>query len=259
MTGDARAMTGDVGALTTAGRRARLLPRGVASRELAIVLSRPRALAIKAGLPLVLALVLVAGHAPTFWAGMLLTVLVAMVGAVGTAVTVSRARDSGFLTRLAATPGSRQRLLAGWVLAAAAVDVVQLLPVAIAATVTGVATLPSFATELVAVAGALVVTNVLGCVITLAAASAAEVLLDVVVVLAPLLYLGGLFTGVPAGGWRAIAAAADPFSHLHSAFIGALGGAATYPAAVDAVAMVVAAVVALAVLAVVSRRVLERD
>ncbi len=246
-------------AVRAAPRRTTLMPRTVAARELAIVLSRPRALVIKAGLPLALAIVLVAGHAPTFWAGMLLTVLVAMVGAVGTAVSVSRAREAGFLTRLAATPGSRARLLTGWVLAAAAVDVVQLLPVAIAALVTGGGGATEFLVLLAALAASLVVTNVLGCVITLAAASAAEVLLDVVVVLAPLLYLGGLFTGVPADGWRAIAAALDPFSHLHSAFIGMLGGTATYPYAVDVAAALAAAVVAVAVLAALSRRILERD
>jgi ABC-type multidrug transport system permease subunit len=248
----------NVGVLPGATRRARLMPRTVASRELAIVLSRPRAMAIKAGLPLLLALVLVAGHAPTFWGGMLLTVLVAMVGAVGTAVSVSRARDDGFLTRLAATPGSRARLLAGWVLAAAAVDLVQLLPVALAAALAGAGTPASFGVLLVALAAALVVTNVLGCVITLAAANAAEVLLDVVVVLAPLLYLGGLFTGVPADGWRAAVAAADPFSHLHSAFIGVLGGSATYDSVVDVTALVAGAAVALTALLMVSRRVLER-
>jgi len=97
------------------------------------------------------------------------------------------------------------------------------------------------------------------CVITLAAASAAEVLLDVAVVLAPLLYLGGLFTGVPADGWRAVAAASDPFSHLHSAFIGVLGGSATYANTIDVVAALVAAVVAVTVLACLSRRLLERD
>ncbi|MDQ6848212.1 MAG: hypothetical protein M3019_11645, partial [Candidatus Dormibacteraeota bacterium] len=130
-------MIGDAGTLPVSAHRARLMPRSVAGRELAIVLSRPRAMAIKAGLPLALAVLLVAGHAPTFWAGMLLTVLVAMVGAVGTAVSVSRAREAGFLTRLAATPGSRPRVLTGWVLAAAAVDLVQLLPVAVAALLTG--------------------------------------------------------------------------------------------------------------------------
>lgn len=251
-------MTVEVGAIRVAPRRARLMPRSLATRELAVVLSRPRALAIKAGLPLALAIVLVAGHAPTFWAGMLLTVLVAMVGAVGTAVSVSRAREAGFLTRLAATPGSRARLLTGWVFSAAAVDTVQLLPVAIAALATGGGGTTELAVLLTALAATLVVTNVLGCAITLAAASAAEVLLDVVVVLAPLLYLGGLFTGVPAVGWRAIAAAIDPFSHLHSAFIGMLGGTPTYPAGVDAGAALAAAAVALALLAALSRRILER-
>jgi ABC-2 type transporter len=251
-------MIGDAGALHVAPRRGRLLPRSLAARELAIVLGRPRALVIKAGLPLALAVVLVAGHAPTFWAAMLLTVLVAMVGAVGTAVTVSRAREAGFLTRLSATPGSRPRLIAGWVLAAAAVDLVQLLPVAIAALVVGGAGPAELGVLVVALAGTLVVTNVLGCLVTLAAAGAAEVLLDVVVVLAPLLYLGGLFTGIPADGWRSVAGAADPFAHLHSAFIGLLGGTATYSPAADLGAVLAAAAAALAVLALASWRILER-
>jgi ABC-2 type transport system permease protein len=250
---------GDAGTLRATQRRSRPMPRSLAGRELAITLSRPRALAIKAGLPLALAVALVTGHAPTFWAGMLLTVLVAMIGAVGTAVTVSRARETGFLTRLAATPGSRPRLLIGWVAAAAAVDLLQLLPVIVVAWLTGGGGVPELAVLVVAVAAALVVTNVLGCAITLAAASAAEVLLDVVVLLAPLLYLGGLFSGVPAGGWREVAAMLDPFSHLHSAFIGALGGTSTYAGAVDVIAVATAALVSVAVLAGLSRRVLERD
>ncbi len=252
-------MIGDAGTLPVSAHRARLMPRSVAARELAIVLSRPRAMAIKAGLPLALAILLVAGHAPTFWSAMLLTVLVGMVGAVGTAVSVSRAREAGFLTRLAATPGSRARVLTGWVLAAAAVDLVQLLPVAVAALVAGGGGPTEFAVLLVALAATLVVTNVLGCVVTLAAASAAEVLLDVVLLLAPLLYLGGLFTGVPADGWRAGAAGLDPFSHLHSAFISTLGGTHTYAAGLDIAAPLAAAVVAVGLLAALSRPILERD
>lgn len=252
-------MIGEAAPLGLPRRRLRLMPRSVAGRELVIVLSRPRALAIKAGLPLVLSVVLVAGHAPTFWAGMLLTVLVAMVGAVGTAVSVSRAREAGFLTRLAATPGSRPRILGGWVLAGAAVDLAQLVPVAIAASIAGGAGPATLGTLLVALAATLLVTNALGCMVTLAAAGAAEVLLDVVVLLAPLLYLGGLFTGVPAGGWRSIAALLVPFSHLHSAFIAALGGSPTYSPAVDCVAAALAALVAVAGLLALSHRILERD
>ncbi|MFN2452368.1 MAG: hypothetical protein ABR541_08445, partial [Candidatus Dormibacteria bacterium] len=52
-----------------------------------------------------------------------------------------------------------------------------------------------------------------------------EVLLDTAVLLAPLLFLAGLFTGVPATGWRHLAAAVDPFSGLHRALTGAYGGA----------------------------------
>ncbi len=251
-------MTSDAAALATTARRARLMPRTVAGRELAVVLSRPRALAIKAGLPLALAIILVAAHAPTFWAGMLLTVLVAMVGAVGTAVTVSRAGETGFLTRMSATPGPRHRLVVGWVLAAAAVDLAQMLPVVVAVLVAGGGGAGDLAVLVAVLAATLVVTNVLGCLVTLAAANAAEVLLDVVVVLAPLLYLGGLFTGVPADGWRAAAGAADPFAHLHSAFVGSLGGTATYGQATDVVAAAGAALAAVAVLALASRRVLER-
>lgn len=238
--------------------RPRLLPRGMAARELAVVLARPRALAIRLGMPLALAVVLLAGHAPTFWAAMLLTVMVAMVGAVGTAVTVSRARDAGLLTRLSATPRSRPRLVGEWVLAAAGVDLLQLLPVALAASITG-GDAASLAILVVVLAATLVVTNTLGCLVTLLAASAAEVLLDVVVVLAPLLYLGGLFTGVPAQGWRSAIAAVDPFSHLHSAFIRALGGASDYAATVDALAAAAAAATALLVLGVMAARVLERE
>lgn len=246
---------------TGAGRslRAPRLPRTIVGRELTVTLARPRALAIKVGLPLLLAVVLLAGHAPTFWAGMLLTVLSAMIGAVGTAVTMSRARDTQFMTRLAATPGSRPRLVLGWVLAAAAVDAVQLLPVVVAACIAGSASPVDIGRLAVVLVATLVVTNALGCLLTLGAAGAAEVLLDVVVILAPLLYLGGLFTGVPADGWRSVAALLDPFSHLHAAYIAALGGSPTYDALTDTIAAVAAAAVAVAALALLSRRVLERE
>ncbi|MHB8719684.1 MAG: ABC transporter permease [Candidatus Dormibacteria bacterium] len=238
---------------------ARRLPRTIVARELAVTVARPRALAIKVALPLLLAVALLAGHAPTFWAGMLLTVITVMIGAVGTAVSMSRARETGFMTRLAATPGSRARLVLGWVLAAAAVDAVQLLPVVAAAAIAGGAS-PADVVRLLLVVGAtLVVTNTLGCLLTLGAAGAAEVLLDAVVVLAPLLYLGGLFTGVPADGWRSVAGLLDPFSHLHAAYIAVLGGTPSYGAVTDVVASVLAALLGCGVLALASRRVLERE
>ena len=81
----------------------RAMPGSLFARELLVTASRPRALVLKVAIPLVLTLPLLAGHAPTFWAGMLLTALTAMTGTVGAAISVARARESGLLA------GSRSR------------------------------------------------------------------------------------------------------------------------------------------------------
>ncbi|MGC1183829.1 MAG: hypothetical protein WBA31_01580, partial [Candidatus Dormiibacterota bacterium] len=87
--------------------------------ELRGTLARRRALIIKLAFPLVLVIPLVTTGAPPFFAGMLLTVLIAMVGTVGTGVTITRARGSGWLDRLAVLPLPAWRVglelfFAGW-------------------------------------------------------------------------------------------------------------------------------------------------
>ena len=226
----------------------RLLPGTPWGREWLVTLAHPRALAMRVAVPLALAVPLVAGGAPTFWAAMLLTVLVAMVGAVGSAMTLARARASGHLVRLAVAPGPPWRPVGEWVLASAAVDAVQLLP-ALAVTVAGGGAGPAAIAALALTVGStLLAANVLGCALALLAGGAAEVLLDVAVVLAPLLFLGGLFTGVPRQGWRLVAARLDPFSHLHSSLIAALGGERTFSSAEDAAAALGWAALALVLL-----------
>jgi hypothetical protein len=203
--------------------RHRVLPGSMWSREWLVTLGRPRALALRVAVPLALAVPLVAGGAPTFWAAMLLTVLCAMVGAVGSGMTLARARGSGLLARLAATPRAPERTVTGWLGASTAVDAVQLLPALAVVAIAG--DVPHWWPGLaVAAVATLLVANVLGCALAIAADGPAEVLLDVAVVLAPLLYLAGLFTGVPRDGWRGAVATADPFSHLQAALVGALGG-----------------------------------
>ena len=222
-----------------------LMPGTPWGREWLVTLAHPRALAMRVAVPLLLAVPLVTGGAPTFWAAMLLTVLVAMVGAVGSGMTLARARTSGHIARLAVTPGPAWRATGAWVLAAAAVDAVQLLPALVVVAAGGGAGPAALAALLLCVAATLLVANVLGCALALLAGGAAEVLLDVAVVLAPLLFLGGLFTGVPRQGWRFVVARLDPFSHLHSSLIGALGGDRTFAAVEDAAAALVWAGVAL--------------
>jgi len=213
------------------------LPAGLAGREWLVSLARPRSLAIRVAMPLVLGVPLVAGGAPTFWAAMLLTVLVAMVGAVGSGVGLARARASGLLARLAMVPRPAAHVVGGWVLAGASVDAAQLSPLLVVVAAGGHAGATGVAALALAVAAVLLVANALGCLLARLAGGPGEVLLDVVVVLAPLLFLGGLFTGVPATGWRHAAALVDPFTYLHAAFIAALGGdAEAGPAAICAAA-----------------------
>ena len=207
------------------------LPAGMLGREWLVTLARPRTFLIRLVMPLVLAVPLLTGRAPTFWAGMLLTVLVAMIGAVGSGVGLARARGCGLLTRLAMVPRPAHRLVAGWVLAGTSVDVVQLLPVLAAVLVAGAPGPGVAAALLLSAVSTLIVANTLGFVLARLAGGPGEVLLDVAVVLAPLLFLGGLFTGVPATGWRHVVALLDPFTYLHAAFVGALGGDASQGAA----------------------------
>ena len=200
------------------------LVAGTAGRELLVTLSRPRATTMRVLVPLLLAVPLSAGGAPTFWAAMLLTVLVAMVGAVGCGMTLARARACGFVDRLSVVPGHPWRIVGCWVSAGALVDALQLLPALLVVVVAGGATATAVLALLCSTVAALLVANVIGCTLALVAGGAAEVLLDVAVVLAPLLFLGGLFTGVPRSGWRWVVACIDPFAHLQAAFIATLGG-----------------------------------
>ncbi len=206
----------------------RMMPGSLFARELLVTASRPRALALKVAIPLVLTLPLLAGHAPTFWSGMLFTVLTAMTGAVGAAMSVARARESGLLARLAITPRSPGGAMLRWVAASSIVDAVQLTPVLVAIFVLAPVTAPAALALVLIELAVLFVANVLGSVVAAAGGGAGEVLIDVLVLLAPLMFFGGLFTGVPRDGWRWIAAQVDPFSYLDSAFIRALGGVATF-------------------------------
>ncbi|MGO8687734.1 MAG: ABC transporter permease [Candidatus Dormibacteria bacterium] len=237
---------------------ARLLPRGTLGRELLVVAARRRALVLKVGIPLVLALPLIVGGAPTFWAGMLLTVLVAMLGAVGTAVNLARARQSGLLVRLALVPRPGWRVVGGVVGAGALVDLLQLLPVIVLVAVAGSATPLQWAGLALAVLAGLLTGSLLGCLVACLAGGVGEVLLDVSVLLAPLLFFGGLFTGVSRLGWGWTVALLDPFGELGSAFIGALGGTPAFSPATVLLVSGGAIVVALGAVGLLSRPLLER-
>ena len=193
-------------------------PGGLWWLELRATLRRRRALAIKLVFPLVLAVPLALTGAPQFFAAMLLTVLIAMVGTVGTGVSLTRARGSGWLDRLAVLPMGRWRVglelfLAGWV--------VDCLQATLLVLVLGAAQRPDpltlFSTWLLSLA-TLAFSGALGLAVATLTDNPGEAMLLLAVVLAPMLFLSGLFTGVPAAGPRYWIAQLLPFSYLQNAF-----------------------------------------
>ncbi len=227
--------------------------------ELRGTLARRRALIIKLAFPLVLVIPLVTTGAPQFFDAMLLTVLIAMVGTVGTGVTITRARGSGWLDRLAVLPLPAWRVglelfYAGWLM-----DCVQATLVMV---VIAIADRPDpltlLATWLIALA-TLAFSGAIGLAIAALTDHPGEAMLYLAVVLAPLLFLAGLFTGVPATGPRYWVAQILPFTYLGEAFQLVLGGNPPYG---DPTAFVIAAaaflVVAVAAAATIGRAVLAR-
>ncbi|MGC1193568.1 MAG: ABC transporter permease [Candidatus Dormiibacterota bacterium] len=212
--------------------------------ELRGTLARRRALVIKLAFPLVLVIPLVATGAPPFFAGMLLTVLIAMVGTVGTGVTITRARGSGWLDRLAVLPLPAWRVglevfFAGWLVDALQATLV-LLVIAIAER-PDPATLGT--TWLLALA-ALAFSGAIGLGIAALTDHPGEAMLYLAVVLAPLLFLSGLFTGVPAEGIRYWVAQLLPFSYLDEGFQLLVGGNPPYG---EPLSFLIAALVFLAI------------
>ncbi len=236
------------------------LPRRLVGLELLATLARRRALAIKLIFPLVLVVPLVATSAPPFFAAMLLTVLVTLIGAVGTGVTVVRARGGGWLARLAVLPISPARVGLDLWLASFAVDAVQ------GSIVTALILAWRQPDPMVGltcwalVLAVLAIANALGLALAALTDHPGETMLGLAVLLAPLLFLAGIFTGVPASGPRAWIAVVLPFTYLDEVFQLVLGGSPPQGGPTSfALAAAVTVVVAVAAAAALGRAVLRRE
>jgi hypothetical protein len=227
--------------------------------ELGGTLARRRALGIKLAFPLVLVIPLVTTGAPPFFAGMLLTVLIAMVGTVGTGVTITRARGSGWLDRLAVLPLPAWRVglelfFAGWL-----VDALQ---ATLVLAVIAVAERPdpaTLATTWLLALAALAFSGAIGLGIAALTDHPGEAMLYLAVVLAPLLFLSGLFTGVPAEGIRYSVAQLLPFTYLDEGLQLLLGGNPPYGSPLSfLIAAVIFLAVSLAATAALGRAILAR-
>ncbi|MGH7611471.1 MAG: ABC transporter permease [Candidatus Dormibacteria bacterium] len=215
------------------------LPHHLWQLELLADLARRRALALKLAFPLVLAIPLCTAGAPSFFAAMLLTILIAMVGTVGTGVAITRARGGGWLDRLAVLPLPAWRValeifFAGWL-----VDCVQATLVLGVVAVSQRPDPATLVTTWVLALATLAFSGAIGLAVAALTDHPGEAMLYLAVVLAPLLFLSGLFTGVPAEGWRYWVAQFLPFSYLQEGFELLLGGNPPYG---DPLAFLLAAV-----------------
>jgi ABC-2 type transport system permease protein len=199
-----------------------LNPRGILGRELAELTSRRLALAVKLAYPLVVGVPLILSAAPAFYAAMALTMLVALLGGLGSAAVLARERASGLQLRYRLLPEPAPSQVMKRVAAGAIIDLLQVVPLLGLIALRHpdrVAWLPSV---LITLVGTLLAVDALGALASSLADSPGEVMLYVLIPLLPSFYLSGLF--IPMSGLLAGIALLLPFSHLHAALLGALGG-----------------------------------
>ena len=239
------------------GRLGRIEVNSLFTREMVLTLRSGRALAIKMVAPLLLALPLVLGGAPSFWAATLLSVLVAMIGCVGTAIGFAHARESNLLSRLALTPKSAARHLLSWISATVIIDLLQLAPVMLLITIAYQDAVPIAVSLFLATLAGLIVAATVGTIVSLATASIGDILIDAIVLLAPILYFAGLFTGIPRSGWQAVVSKLDPFTYTHDALVRSLHGLPLIPLPAALAAPLLAIIICAALLSILARRVLR--
>ncbi len=205
----------------------RLLADTIWQRELVEFVQRRRALAVKLTFPLLVGLPLLYSQAPPFYAAMALTMLVAIIGALGAAAVLTRERSAGITLRFRLLPVRPGPLLVERLAATAFIDFVQVLPVLALIAVRHPDRVRWWPTLLLATAAVLLTGNVLGAGASTLSRSPGEVMLYVFIPLLPALFLSSVF--VPLSPPLASLSPALPFFYLHEALLGALGGQAALP------------------------------
>lgn len=192
-------------------------------RELVEFAERRRALAIKLGFPLLLATPLVLMGAPVIFAAMALTMLVAIMGPLGAGAVLTRERQSGLTLRYRTLPVTPGRLLIERLGTNASIDFMQLTPVLLLIALRHPSNFAWWPALIFATVAVLLIGNLLGAAASTLSDSPGEVMLYVIIPLLPVLFLSGIFTTLTQPALLVISRLL-PFSYLHEALLGALGG-----------------------------------
>ena len=234
-----------------------VLPASIAQREFLEFSQRRRALLVKLAFPLVVGLPLLTSTAPPFYAAMALTMLVTVMGALGTGAVFSRDRAVGMQARYRLLPRHHGVLLLERLTASAAIDLAQLTPVLLLVAIRHPAAAPWWPPVLLAIAGTVLCANVIGALASTFTTAPGEVMLYVLLPLLPAFYLAGVFAPVTSAVQRVVSVIL-PMTYLHDGLLGALQGSPRLSiGAVAAGGAVTLAASALATLAA-GRRVLEK-
>jgi ABC-type multidrug transport system permease subunit len=191
-------------------------------RELVEFAQRRRALVIKLFFPLLIGVPLVFA-APPVYAAISLTMLVAIIGTLGSAAVLTRERQSGLTLRYRTLPVTPGRLLIERLATSALIDLLQLTPILLLIAVRHPSQFAWWAPLLVSTAAVLLLGNLMGAVASTLSDSPGEVMLYVFIPLLPLLYLSGVFTPL-SQPFLLVISRLLPFSYLHESMLGALGG-----------------------------------
>ena len=233
-----------------------VLPATILGREFLEFGQRRRALVIKMAFPLVVGLPLLTSSAPPFYAGMALTMLMTIIGALGTGAVLSRERAVGLQARYRLLPRRPGRLLLERMAASTAIDLVQLVPILGLLAVRHPGAAAWWPALLLAVVGTVLCANVLGALASTFTTAPGEVMLYVLLPLLPAFYLAGVFAPVTTPVQHA-ASIFLPMTYLHDGLLGALQGSPRLSAASVATGGALTLLVGVAASLASARRVLE--
>jgi hypothetical protein len=160
--------------------------------------------------------------APPIYAATTLTMLIAIIGALGAGAVLSRERLSGLSLRYRTLPVTPGRLLIERLSTGAAIDLLQVTPVLLLIALRHPSAFAWWPALLLSTAAVLLIGNLMGAVASTLSDSPGEVMLYVFIVLLPLLYLSGVFTPFTQPALLVVSRLL-PLSYLHESLLGALG------------------------------------
>ncbi|MFI5279708.1 MAG: ABC transporter permease [Gemmatimonadales bacterium] len=184
---------------------------------------RQRVLALSAGVPLLLVLVVALGGAPAPHAALVYSVLFTFFGTFGAAIPWARDAERGLLHRLVLAGLPMPTIALQRLAASALLDLLELVPSLFVIAVLYHVAAPD-AIRLFALVGlGLLAANALGMLVAALAGSLAETALLAAVSALLLLHAGGVFRTPPPGGALELLQRAIPFHYMHEAIRAAVG------------------------------------